>query len=595
MHLADCVAQAARLGWVPSYPTLDRNPLDVADEAHEAGEEVADHVARRLADGQLGFACEDPDDPANFPRILTLWRANLLGSSSKGHEYFLRHLLGVPDAAVRNSESAPDQRPSDVRWREHAPEGKLDLFTTIDFRMNGSAIYSDVVLPAATWYEKHDISSTDLHPFVHPFNPAIAPPWEAKTDWDAFRLVGEAFSRLAATHLGKRTDIVAAPLLHDTPEELAQPGGEVRDWRKGECDPVPGKTMPKLVAVERDYGAVAEKMQALGPLVEEAGIGAKGVSWKPAAEVDELAKRNGRARKGVGRGRPALARDVHVAEAILALSGTTNGRIAMESFRTLGKRVGVDLTEIVADRAEERISFGDLSAQPRKVLASAEWSGMESRERRYSPFTSNVEYGIPWRTLTGRQQLYLDHAWMLDLGDGLPAYRPPVDAGQFVGLAGDPGVDGGREVTVRYLTPHSKWSIHSEFQDNLHMLTLFRGGPVMWISTGVAEEIGVSDNDWLDVYNRHGTVACRAAVSHRVPDGVALFYHSQDRHVNVPISEISGTRGGTDNSLTRISIKPTHLIGGYAQLSWGFNYYGPTGPQRDQLIIIRKRQGEVVY
>ena len=90
-------------------------------------------------------------------------------------------------------------------------------------------------------------------------------------------------------------------------------------------------------------------------------------------------------------------------------------------------------------------------------------------------------------------------------------------------------------------------------------------------------------------------MACRAAVSHRVPPGVALFYHSQDRHVNVPLSEVSGTRGGTDNSLTRINMKPSHLIGGYAQLSWAFNYYGPTGPQRDQLIIIRKRREEVAY
>ena len=65
--------------------------------------------------------------------------------------------------------------------------------------------------------------------------------------------------------------------------------------------------------------------------------------------------------------------------------------------------------------------------------------------------------------------------------------------------------------------------------------------------------------------------------------------------MNVPVSEISGARGGTDNSLTRISIKPTHMIGGYAQLSWGFNYYGPTGPQRDQKIIVRKRSAEVVY
>ena len=55
-----------------------------------------------------------------------------------------------------------------------------------------------------------------------------------------------------------------------------------------------------------------------------------------------------------------------------------------------------------------------------------------------------------------------------------------------------------------------------------------------------------------------------------------MMYHAQDRHLNVPLTELSGKRGGTDNSLTRISMKPTHLIGGYAQLSFGFNYYGPT-------------------
>ena len=75
------------------------------------------------------------------------------------------------------------------------------------------------MLPAATWYEKHDISTTDMHPFVHSFNPAIAPPWEARTDFDAFRLIGEEFSRLAADHLGTRTDVIAAPLMHDTPDE----------------------------------------------------------------------------------------------------------------------------------------------------------------------------------------------------------------------------------------------------------------------------------------------------------------------------------------------------------------------------------------
>jgi nitrate reductase alpha subunit len=150
-------------------------------------------------------------------------------------------------------------------------------------------------------------------------------------------------------------------------------------------------------------------------------------------------------------------------------------------------------------------------------------------------------------------------------------------------------------VHVRWLSPHSKWSIHSEFQDNLHMLTLFRGGPTVWLSVEDAQAIEAQDNDWLEVFNRNGVITARAVVSHRVPEGVALMYHSQDRHVNVPRSELSGTRGGTDNSVTRISMKPTHLVGGYAQLSYGFNYYGPTGTQRDEIAVVRKLAGEVAY
>ena len=589
MHVADLNALAARLGWMPSYPTFDRNPLDLAAEAESAGIDPKDHVVSELVAGRLHWAAEDPDAPENFPRVLTLWRANLLGSSSKGHEYFLRHVLGVEDAAVRNDDAPPELRPDDVVWHEDAPVGKFDLFTTIDFRMNGSALYSDVVLPAATWYEKHDLSSTDLHPFVHSFNPAVPPPWETRTDFDVFARIAESFSRLAETHLGTRKDVIAAPLLHDTPDELAQPLGEVRDWRRGDCDPIPGRTMPKLVVVERDYADVWNKMRKLGPLTEQLGSGVKGVALKPSAEIDELRQLN-----GVIDGRPSLARDVHMCEAILALSGVTNGRLARQGFETLERRAGVRLADIADEHADTRIVFADTQVQPRKVLASPEWSGMESRERRYSPFTINVERSLPWRTLTGRQQLYVDHAWMLELGEGLPVYRPPVDV---VGTVGDQGSgDPARaEVHLRWLSPHSKWSIHSEFQDNLHMLTLFRGGPVVWIASGDAETIGVADNDWLEVFNRNGVIAARAVVSHRIPDGVALMYHSQDRHVNVPRTELSGTRGGTDNSVTRISLKPTHLIGGYAQLSYGFNYYGPTGSQRDEIVVIRKLAGEVTY
>jgi len=582
MHLADCNALAARLGWMPSYPSFDRNPLELADEADAAGLCVPDYVVRELKAERLRFAAEDPDAPGNHPRVLTLWRANLLGSSSKGHEYFLRYLLGVPDAAIRNSEAGEEFRPQEVVWREDAPTGKLDLFTTIDFRMNGSALYSDVVLPAATWYEKHDLSSTDLHPFVHSFNPAIPPPWETKTDFDIFKRIAESFTRLAKKHLGLRRDVIAAPLLHDTPDELAQPLGKVLDWKKGECEAIPGKTMPKLVVVERDYGAVLDKWLELGPLVEELGTSIKGITWKPHAEVAELRRR-----------RPSLARDVDWCEAILALSGVTNGRLAREGFRVLEERAGVPLADLADEHADVRIEFGDTQVQPRKVIVSPEWSGMESRERRYSPFTINVERRLPWRTLTGRQQFYVDHEWLLEYGEGLPVYRPPIDVLRHVGEQFSGDADRA-EVHVRWLSPHSKWSIHSEFQDNLHMLTLFRGGPVTWLSVEDAATIGVRDNDWVEVFNRNGVIACRAVVSHRIPKGLGLMYHSQDRHVNVPKTELSGTRGGTDNSVTRISIKPTLLVGGYAQLSYGFNYYGPTGPQRDEMAVVRKLE-KVAY
>jgi nitrate reductase alpha subunit len=594
-HIVDVNALGARLGWLPSYPSFDRSTLDLVDEAERAGIEPAEHVVKELREGRLHFACEDPDAPDNHPKVMTVWRANLLGSSGKGHEYFLKHLLGTKDNAVRAEESPPELRPREVRWRDEAPEGKLDLLTTLDFRMTSNALFSDVVLPAATWYEKYDLSSTDLHPFVHTFNQAVPPPWESKSDWDTFGLIAQRFSELAEQHLGARRDLVVAPLLHDTPDEIAQPLGEVRDWRAGECEPIPGKTMPKLIVVERDYPHVGERWRALGPLVEELGTQVKGASWVADEEVAELRAANGAIRGGVADGRPSLERVEHACEAILTLSGTCNGRLAVKGFQALERTTGVPLADLAGPRAGDRITFKDAQVQPRTVITSPEWSGIEAHGRRYSPFTTNVERDKPWHTLSGRQHFYLDHAWMLELGEGLPVFRPPLHHRAIFGDQGAKDDSGRRELTLRYLTPHSKWSIHSEYQDNLHMLTLFRGGGMLWISREDGEALDIKDNDWVEAYNRNGVVACRATVSHRIPEGTCLMYHAKDRHLNVPLTELQGKRGGTDNSLTRIVMKPTHFIGGYAQLSFGFNYYGPTGSQRDEVTVLRKREAEVVF
>jgi nitrate reductase alpha subunit len=89
------------------------------------------------------------------------------------------------------------------------------------------------------------------------------------------------------------------------------------------------------------------------------------------------------------------------------------------------------------------------------------------------------------------------------------------------------------------------------------------------------------------MYNANGVVVARAAVSPRIPRGTVIMYHAQERHVYVPISPRTGKRAGIHNSVTITHLKPTEMVGGYAQLSWFFNYYGPTGVNRDTLVVIR--------
>ena len=237
-----------------------------------------------------------------------------------------------------------------------------------------------------------------------------------------------------------------APLLHDTPDEIAQPFGEVHDWKAGECEPIPGRTMPKLLVLERDYPHVGEGWAALGPLLEELGSQTKGAAWKPLEEIGWLRAQNGAVRGGVAHGRPSLERVEQACEAILALSGTCNGRLAVEGFRSMETRTGVPLADLAASRAGDRITFADAQVQPRTVITSPEWSGIEAHGRRYAPFTTNTEREKPWHTLSGRQHFYLDHQWMLELGEGLPVFRPPFTTARFSATRETRTARGGRSL-----------------------------------------------------------------------------------------------------------------------------------------------------
>ncbi|MFT6926378.1 MAG: nitrate reductase alpha subunit [Psychromonas sp.] len=587
-HMLDYNIKAERMGWLPSAPQLNRNPLQVTRDAAAADMEAKDYVVQELKSGNLKFACEEPDQPENFPRVMFVWRSNLLGSSGKGHEYMLKYLLGAKNG-VMNADlgESGGVKPEEAEWVDEGATGKLDLVVTLDFRMSSTCMYSDIILPTACWYEKDDLNTSDMHPFIHPLSTAVDPAWEAKSDWDIYKGVAKKFSEISVGELGVEQDIVTVPMLHDTTGELSQPF-DVKDWKKGECDLIPGLTAPNMMVVERDFPNTYKKFISVGPALEKLGNGSKGISWDAKTEMKLLGDLNHRhTDEGINKGRPVLETAIEACEMILTLAPETNGSVAVKAWESIGEFTGIDHTHLAKPKEDEKIRFRDVQAQPRKIISSPTWSGLEDEHVSYNAGYTNVHENIPWRTITGRQQFYQDHKWMQAFGEQFVSYRPPINT-KTVEMMKDSKSNGNPEILLNWITPHQKWGIHSTYSDNLLMLTLSRGGPIIWLSETDAKEADIEDNDWVEVFNANGALACRAVVSQRVMQGMVMMYHAQERIVNVPGSEMTGTRGGHHNSVTRIVMKPTHMIGGYAQQSWGFNYYGTVGCNRDEMVVVRK-------
>jgi complex iron-sulfur molybdoenzyme family reductase subunit alpha len=106
-------------------------------------------------------------DPPRKPRLFIVWRANYL-NQAKGNELIF-----------------------DSLWRQ------LDLIVDINYRMDTTALYSDIVLPASSYYEKTDLNSTDCHSFIHPFGKVLDPLFESRTDWDIFGALANKIAELA--------------------------------------------------------------------------------------------------------------------------------------------------------------------------------------------------------------------------------------------------------------------------------------------------------------------------------------------------------------------------------------------------------------
>lgn len=589
-HHADQIFKSVRLGWMPFFPQFDQNTLELSKEAIANGaktdDDIKNYVLEKLKSKELGYAVGDPENEFNFPRTWYIWRGNAISGSMKGNEFALKHYLGTTSNAI--AKDYDEEKTKEVKWHEIAPTGKMDLVVDLNFRMDSSALYSDIVLPAASWYEKADLNSTDLHSFIHPLSKAISPVWESKSDWEIFKEIAKKTSELSEKYLSEtQIDIVTTAIAHDTKGEVAQK--DVKDWYEGECEAIPGKTMHNISIVKRDYPKIYEKFCALGENVKTKGLGAHGNHYMCGDVYDEMIESNHFPTIKIGDKKyPSIAEDIEAANAVLQLSSLTNGKLTVRAYENMEKKSGMPLVDLAMGSEDFRLDYKDLQAQPRRYLTSPVWSGLMNEGRAYAAFTYNVERLIPWRTLTGRQHFYLDHEMYIAYGEHLPTYKPSPS----------PEVYGDLKETLKgknmakalnCLTPHGKWHIHSTYMDNLRMLTLSRGMEPCWISEPDAEEMGIKDNDWVEVHNDNGTYCTRAVVSARIPKGVCIVYHTVERTISIPKSQLrNGERGGSNNSITRIHLKPNLLAGGYGQFTFHFNYWGPTAPNRDTHVVIQK-------
>ncbi|MFS8087070.1 MAG: molybdopterin-dependent oxidoreductase, partial [Acidobacteriota bacterium] len=508
-HTVDVQVKAVRCGWLPFYPQFNKPNTQVIQDATASGAktdaEIVKYVVNELKEKKLQFSVEDPSAEENWPRVWFIWRGNALMASAKGHEFFLKHYLGTHHNDI--AEECAEGSVKEVAMHGKGPQGKFDLIVDLNFRMDTSALYSDIVLPAATWYEKADLNSTDMHSFIHPLAEAVPPCWESRSDWDIFRSLANKVSELSEKHLPKPVrDLVTLPLSHDTPDEIAQ--SNIKDWSKGECEAIPGKTMPHMAVVERDYVNLYNRFISLGPLARK-GMGAHGVKYAVEDFYDEVV--NSRSHAVVewnGQKYPSLKRAEEAADMVLLFAPETNGELAYRAYKNVEKSVGLPLADLAAESRDVRLSYKDLQSQPRRLLNSPIWSGLMDDGRAYAPFTYNYEKSVPWRTLTGRQQFYMDHEGYIAYGENLPTYKPspkPVDYGDLKHSS-----TAGKVKALNYLTPHGKWHIHSTYSDNHRMMTLSRGCEPMWLNDEDADELGIKDNDWVETYNDNGVVCTRA-------------------------------------------------------------------------------------
>lgn len=323
----------------------------------------------------------------------------------------------------------------------------LDMLVTVDWRMSNTALLSDYVLPAASWYEKNDISwATPLAPFAHATTRAVDPLGESKSDWEFHALLLKAI------------------------QQRAQQRGQ-------------------LTFKDR-----ANKQRRLDTVYDEFSFGRRFTEENEEEFLREIMDLN-----------------------------TNLGGASWDDLKAKGYERYTDIGMGVAN-------IGNATdIEPGETITANTW---HTRDK------------MPWPTLTRRLQFYIDHELYLELGEELPVHKdnPPIGGNYPLQMTGG----------------HTRWSIHSIWQDEKTLMRLQRGEPTIVMSPGDLAARGLRDGDLARVWNDIGSFEARVKLSHSVRPGQVITYHGWEPY------QFKG--GRSHQTLFPSPLNPIHLAGGYFHL-----------------------------
>jgi DMSO reductase family type II enzyme molybdopterin subunit len=346
---------------------------------------------------------------------------------------------------------------------------QLELVVTLDWRMSFTALHSDIVLPAAAYYEDDSIPwTTPIAPFAHATTRAVPPFAESKSDWDFHCLFTKA--------------------LQERARERGVHGFEDRSGKVRSLDDIYERFTFQRRFAEGKSEALWEEALSLADNLD-------GVGWK------ELSEKGFQRYAGLGSG-----------------------------YMNIG-----NATEI----------------RPGETLTANTW---------------HTEKKHPWPTLTRRMQFYIDHPFYLELGEELPVHKD------------SPAIGG--DYPLQMTSAHTRWSVHTTWRDEVNLLRLQRGAPLLVIGVEDANARGIEDGESVRVRNDVGSFEVQVKISASVRPGQVIVYHAWEAF------QFPGHR--SQQAITPNPFNPIQLAGGYFHLQPRLAVGTPGPSDRDTRVEVEK-------